>query len=130
MNYTSKSIIVLQDHIIHNISNYYIEKEEIIYILVYKVKPTNYTLYLLYSSYLSMNLDIFIYTSINILHTSLHILVRLNFKDLLNIYQEIYKNELSLFKTSTYLIKDSIVLSRISIEENNDSKLTHISPKD
>ena len=149
MNYTSKCIIFYQDifdienmnHfsptisptldcMIHNISNYYIGKEEIIYILVYKVKPTYYTLYLPYSSYLSINLDIFNYTSINILHTSSHILVRLNFKDLLSIYQEIYQKESSLFKTSTYLITDLIVLSRISIEENNDSKLTHISPKD
>ena len=89
MNYTSKCIIVFQDifdienmnhslatisltldYMIHVISNYYIEKEEIIYILDCKVKPTYYTLHLLYSSYLSMNLDIFNYTSINILHTS------------------------------------------------------------
>ena len=82
-----------------------------------------------YSSYLSMTLVIFNNTSINILHTSSYIVVRLNFKDLFIIYQEIYQKESSLFNTLTYFIADLIVLSRISIKENNNSKSTYISLK-
>ena len=68
---------------IYIILNFYIEKEEIIYILECNVKPTYHTSYLSYLFYLSINLDVF-NTLINIIHTSSHILVRLSLKDLIS----------------------------------------------
>ena len=143
MNYTTKSIVIIQDifdienmnhfssvtfptlyYMIHVISNYYIEKEDSIYILDYKVGPTYYALCILYSSYLSINLDIFNNTSITILHTSSHILVRLN----LERHISNHLKELLSSKTSNNFILDLSVENRI-IEVNNDSKLTYFSSK-
>ena len=109
---------------IHIISNYYIEKEDSICILDYKVGPTYYALCILYSSYLSINLGIFNNTSITILHTSSHILVRLN----LERHISNHLKELLSLKTSNNFILHLLVENKIT-EKNNDSKLTRFSSK-
>jgi len=144
MNYTSKCIIVFQDifdienmnhflsttspilgYMIHVTLNYYIGKEEIIYILDYKVKSIYYTLYLPYLSYLSMSLDIFNSIIINIIHTSSHIIIRLNLENLIRNYQE----ELLLSNNSSNFILGLAVQNKNAVEENNNSKLTYFSSK-
>ena len=109
---------------IHVISNYYIEKEDSICILDYKVEPTYYELYIFHSSYQGINLGIFNNTSITILHTSSHILVRLN----LERHISNHLKELLSSKTSNNFILDLSVENRIT-EENSDSKLIHFSFK-
>ena len=111
MNYSSSNTLSILDCIIHLILNYYIEEEKIIYILDNKVKPTYYTLYLAYSSYLSMSLDIFNSTIINNIHTSLHVLVQLNLEDLISNNQE----KLLLLKTSSDFILDLVVYRDLHI---------------
>ena len=70
-----------------------------------------------------MNLDIFNSTIINIIHTSLWIIVRLNLEDLISNYQE----EILLSMASSSFILDLAVLIRVYIKETNDSKLNHFS---
>ena len=79
-------------------------------------------MYLSYSSYVSMNLDIFNNSSIKIFYTSSHILVRLNLQDLISNYQE----ELLLSKAIYF---SDFVDENKFVEDKNNSKLTHFSSK-